>query len=117
MRWGQSGVESMVTSRPVPQQTAQMVSPLAGQKRAPLRFSQIGQVTQPPTLREQKRGYAALQQESKIGPRLSQRLGVWRLYVLRAETHADEPRRDARQERPTVDELENPGRLAVGAAK
>jgi hypothetical protein len=33
----------MVTSRPVPQQTAQMVSPLAGQNRAPLRFSQIGQ--------------------------------------------------------------------------
>jgi len=42
-------VQSMVTSRPVPQQTAQMVSPFAGQNRAPLRFSQMGQVTQPPT--------------------------------------------------------------------
>jgi hypothetical protein len=35
----------MVTSRPVPQQMAQIVSPLAGQNRAPLRFSQMGQIT------------------------------------------------------------------------
>src|SRR5712664_3157602 len=53
----------------------------------------------------------------KKPPWLSQRLGVWRLYVLRAETHSDEPRRDALQERPAVDELENPRRLDVGAAK
>ena len=33
----------MVTSRSVPQQTAQIFSPLAGQYRAALRFSQIGQ--------------------------------------------------------------------------
>jgi hypothetical protein len=32
----------------VPQQTAQIVSPLAGQKRAGLRFSQIGQDTKSP---------------------------------------------------------------------
>jgi hypothetical protein len=38
----------MVTSRPVPQQTAQIVSPLAGQNRAPLRFSQMGQIKNPP---------------------------------------------------------------------
>src|ERR1700737_3572433 len=38
----------MVTSRPVPQQTAQMVSPFAGQKRAPFRFSQTGQATTAP---------------------------------------------------------------------
>ncbi|PYU69116.1 MAG: hypothetical protein DMG49_14195 [Acidobacteria bacterium] len=35
----------MVTSRSVPQQTAQIFSPLAGQKRAALRFPQIGQDT------------------------------------------------------------------------
>jgi hypothetical protein len=35
----------MVTSRPVPQQTAQIFSPLAGQNRSGLRFSQIGQGT------------------------------------------------------------------------
>jgi len=34
-----------VTSRSVPQQTAQIFSPLAGQNRAALRFSQIGQDT------------------------------------------------------------------------
>src|SRR5207247_163252 len=38
----------MVTSRSVPQQTAQIFSPLAGQKRAGLRFSQIGQDTESP---------------------------------------------------------------------
>jgi hypothetical protein len=38
----------MVTSRPVPQQTAQIFSSLAGQKRAGLRFSQIGQDTNSP---------------------------------------------------------------------
>ena len=38
----------MVTSRPVPQQMAQMVSPFAGQKRLGLRFSQIGQDTRLP---------------------------------------------------------------------
>src|SRR2546425_3530554 len=38
----------MVTSRPVPQQTAQIFSPLAGQKRAGLRFSQIRQDTNSP---------------------------------------------------------------------
>src|SRR5712691_4756286 len=38
----------MVTSRSVPQQTAQIFSPLAGQKRAALRFSQIGQDTESP---------------------------------------------------------------------
>src|SRR5712664_4381464 len=38
----------MVTSRSVPQQTAQIFSPLAGQKRAALRFSQIGQNTESP---------------------------------------------------------------------
>src|SRR5260370_1109124 len=37
--------------------------------------------------------------------------------MLRAETHSDEPRRDALQERPAVDELENPRRLDVVAAK
>jgi len=34
-----------VTSRSVPQQTAQMVSALAGQERSALRFLQIGQGT------------------------------------------------------------------------
>src|SRR5712664_3935625 len=53
----------------------------------------------------------------KKPPWLSQSLGVGRLYGLRAETHSDEPRRDALQERPAVDELENPGRLDVCAAK
>src|SRR6266436_2676247 len=38
----------MVTSRPVPQQTAQILSPLAGQKRSGLRFSQIEQDTNSP---------------------------------------------------------------------
>src|SRR6266446_2625849 len=38
----------MVTSRSVPQQIAQIFSPLAGQKRAGLRFSQIGQNTESP---------------------------------------------------------------------
>src|SRR6267154_1102613 len=38
----------MVTSRSVPQQTAQIFSPFAGQNRAALRFSQIGQGTESP---------------------------------------------------------------------
>src|SRR5258708_40232761 len=38
----------MVTSRSVPQQTAQIFSPLAGQKRAALRFSQMGQDKESP---------------------------------------------------------------------
>lgn len=38
----------MVTSRSVPQQTAQIFSPLAGQKRAALRLSQMGQDTKSP---------------------------------------------------------------------
>ena len=38
----------MVTSRSVPQLTAQIFSPLAGQKRTALRFSQIGQDTESP---------------------------------------------------------------------
>jgi hypothetical protein len=37
-----------VTSRSVPQQTAQIFSPFAGQKRTALRFSQIGQDTESP---------------------------------------------------------------------
>src|SRR5438876_10413516 len=48
MRYEQSDGQSMVTSRSVPQQTAQIFSPLAGQKRAGLRFSQIGQDTESP---------------------------------------------------------------------
>src|SRR5438309_9498496 len=64
MRYEQSDGQSMVTSRSVPQQTAQIFSPLAGQKRAGLRLSQIGQDTQYPlpsriieqdTLRRRKR--------------------------------------------------------------
>jgi hypothetical protein len=43
MRYEQSDGQSMVTSRSVPQQTAQIFSPLAGQKRSAFRFSQIGQ--------------------------------------------------------------------------
>jgi hypothetical protein len=38
----------MVTSRSVPQQTAQIFSPLAGQRRSALRFSQMGQDKQSP---------------------------------------------------------------------
>ncbi len=38
----------MVTSRSVPQQTAQILSAFAGQKRPGLRFWQIGQVTNDP---------------------------------------------------------------------
>jgi hypothetical protein len=38
----------METSRSVPQQTAQILSPLAGQNLAGLRFSQIGQDTKSP---------------------------------------------------------------------
>src|SRR6266852_8360380 len=38
----------MVTSRSVPHQTAQIFSPFAGQNRAALRFSQIGQDTESP---------------------------------------------------------------------
>ncbi|PYT79056.1 MAG: hypothetical protein DMG40_17995 [Acidobacteria bacterium] len=38
----------MVTSRSLPQQTAQIFSALAGQKRSALRFSQIGQDTDAP---------------------------------------------------------------------
>src|SRR6266700_363762 len=54
----------MVTSRSVPQQTAQIFATLAGQKRTALRFSQIGQNTEFPhssrtieqdTLRRSKR--------------------------------------------------------------
>jgi len=37
--------QSIETSRSVPQHTEQIFSPLAGQKRAGLRFSQIGQGT------------------------------------------------------------------------
>src|SRR6266436_409718 len=40
----------MVTSRSVPQQTAQIFSPFAGQNRAALRFSQIGQDTESPMI-------------------------------------------------------------------
>src|SRR3981189_3053331 len=50
----------MVTSRSVPQQTAQIFSPLAGQKRAALRFSQMGQDTESPrhvrTVQQNTRG-------------------------------------------------------------
>jgi hypothetical protein len=42
---------------------------------------------------------------------------IWSLYVLGAETNADEPRGDALQKRPTVDELENPGRLNARTAE
>src|SRR6266576_4859376 len=49
MRYEQSEGQSIVTSRSVPQQTAQIFSPLAGQKRAALRFSQIGQDTGVPS--------------------------------------------------------------------
>ena len=48
MRYAQSEGQSMVTSRSLPQQTAQIFSALAGQKRSPLRFSQIGQDTESP---------------------------------------------------------------------
>src|SRR5258705_12947124 len=40
----------MVTSRSVPQQTAQIFSPFAGQNRAAFRFSQIGQNTESPMI-------------------------------------------------------------------
>jgi hypothetical protein len=59
----------MVTSRPVPQQTAQIVSPLAGQNRAPLRFSQMGQIKNPPIgmLEEQNtRGQAKSQNRKAL---------------------------------------------------
>jgi hypothetical protein len=38
----------METSRSLPQQTAQIFSPLAGQNLSALRFSQIGQITAAP---------------------------------------------------------------------
>src|SRR5437764_5473959 len=47
-RYVQSEGQSMVTSRSLPQQTAQIFSALAGQKRSALRFSQIGQDTKSP---------------------------------------------------------------------
>src|SRR5205814_7063706 len=47
-RYVQSEGQSMVTSRSLPQQTAQIFSALAGQKRSALRFSQIGQDTESP---------------------------------------------------------------------
>src|SRR5260370_30503958 len=53
----------------------------------------------------------------KSASRLSQCLGVWRLCMLGTETHADDSRGDALQERPAVHELENPGRLDTRAAE
>ncbi|PYU53431.1 MAG: hypothetical protein DMG48_01570 [Acidobacteria bacterium] len=55
----------MVTSRSVPQQTAQIFSPLAGQKRAGLRLSQIGQDTEYPLPSRIIAGYAAPPQKTK----------------------------------------------------
>src|SRR5437016_4842224 len=46
IKYEQSATQSMVTSRPVPQQTAQMDSPFAGQYRDGFRFSQIGHATE-----------------------------------------------------------------------
>src|SRR6516162_4933556 len=43
IRSAQSAGQSILTSRSVPQQTAQIFSPLAGQNRDALRFPQIGQ--------------------------------------------------------------------------
>jgi hypothetical protein len=48
MRYEQSDGQSIETSRSVPQQTAQIFSPLAGQNRSAFRFSQIGQDTEAP---------------------------------------------------------------------
>src|SRR5438445_6345570 len=66
----------MVTSRPVPQQTAQIFSPLAGQKRAGLRFSQTGQNTNSP------RQIRAIQQntpsDDKRQKRYEKPLWFWR---------------------------------------
>jgi hypothetical protein len=63
----QSGVQSIVTSRPVPQQTAQIVSPLAGQKRVPLRFSQIGQTTDAPSGSKNRKNTPRERKRQKAG--------------------------------------------------
>src|SRR5260370_7016753 len=57
----------MVTSRPVPQQTAQIFSPLAGQNRSGLRFSQIGQDTNSP------RNIRTIQQNTRWGDKRQKR--------------------------------------------
>jgi hypothetical protein len=48
MRYAQSAGQLIVTSRSVPQQTAQIFSPFAGQKRFGFLFSQMGQDTNSP---------------------------------------------------------------------
>jgi hypothetical protein len=50
----------MLTSRSVPQQTAQIFSALAGQKRPGLRFWQIGQCTDDPPESDKNSEYHAM---------------------------------------------------------
>jgi hypothetical protein len=59
----------MVISRSVPQQTAHIFSPLAGQKRAGLRFSQMGQDTESP------RHVKTVQQNTRSGNKRQNQAG------------------------------------------
>src|SRR5205085_10364907 len=86
----------MVTSRSVPQQTAQIFSPLAGQKRFGLRFSQMGQDTgSKNTWRRRKNKVSAGSAGTK--PRRI-KLAAARFDVLGPESHSDESRGDAAED-------------------
>ena len=68
----------MLTSRSLPQQTAQICSPFAGQKRAAFRFPQIGQVTGTPHCYASDPEYAFLKRKRKSGS-----LKLWLLFESR----------------------------------
>lgn len=59
----------MVTSRSVPQQTAQIFSALAGQNRSALRFPQIGQDTHAPPGADDRSGEYAEERQNTKGRR------------------------------------------------
>ena len=85
--------QSMVNSRSVPQQTAQIFSPLAGQNRTALRFSQMGQSTGSRirwgrTKDKNERGDCGFVQGARRLFRSNARYSD----VLRPKAHADEAR-------------------------
>src|SRR4029077_20443152 len=69
----------MVTSRSVPQQTAQIFSPLAGQKRAALRFSQMGQDTESP------QNFETVQQNTRCSSKRQNQIGGILLELLSSQ--------------------------------
>src|SRR5260370_39328473 len=97
----------MVTSRSVPQQTAQIFSPLAGQKRSALRFSQMGQDKQSPqnvrtvqqnTLRGNKRqnkasgGNGEIRRHAASRRRRLTNKGATFTHILRMVKQTDRPK-------------------------